>query len=428
MRDSSTPDRCPLRPKTGLSAKKMDFTGVRTQCESHGESMTLMSGQSRSKQKLIEHIRALAPGFRARAEKAEQARRLPRESIDEFLDAGLARMLVPPRFGGSGLDLDAWVEVVHEISKADASHGWCASLLIHHPHYLAQCSEEAQQAVWADGPDVAIAASVMPLAKVRAAEGGYRISGASPFASGVGHGTWVFVGGMLDTRGHPEWTLFLVPPGDYTVKDTWFTAGMCATGSNTIVTDEVFVPASRILRMADLREGAGPGSALHENPMYRAPLMSYAPLTFVVPMLGAAQGAYETFREWTRTRQASGGLVADLASIQTRLARTAASLDAAELLARRGLDTAMAAERPPLALRARSMRDYVRAGELTMEAIDTLLAMSGTAGFASSHPVQRAWRDIHFAAMHTSLSVERNYTHFGRMELGLPLEPGQVFF
>jgi 3-hydroxy-9,10-secoandrosta-1,3,5(10)-triene-9,17-dione monooxygenase len=391
--------------------------------------MTITSDRPRSKQKLIEQIRALAPGFRARAETAEQARRLPRQSIEEFLDAGLARMLVPPRFGGDGFGLDAWVDVVHEISKADASHGWCASLLIHHPHYVAQCSEEAQRAVWADGPDVAVAASVVPIAEVHATDGGYRITGASPFASGVGHCTWVFVGGMLDTRGQPEWTLFLIPPGDYTVKDTWFTAGMCATGSNTIVTDDVFVPASRMLRMADLREGAGPGSALHENPMYRAPLMSYAPLTFVIPMLGAAQGAYEAFRDRTRTRQATGGgLVADQASIQTRLARTAASLDAAELLARRGLDTATAAERPSLALRARSMRDYVRAGELTMEAIDTLLAMSGTAGFASSHPVQRAWRDIHFAAMHTSLSVDRNYTHFGRMELGLPLEPGQVFF
>jgi hypothetical protein len=51
----------------------------------------------------------------------------------------------------------------------------------------------------------------------------------------------------------------------------------------------VFVPASRMLRMADLREGAGPGSRLHDSDMYRAPLMSYAPLTFVVPMLGAAQ-------------------------------------------------------------------------------------------------------------------------------------------
>jgi 3-hydroxy-9,10-secoandrosta-1,3,5(10)-triene-9,17-dione monooxygenase len=389
----------------------------------------IISDRPATSQSLVEQIRRIVPRIRARAEAAETARQLPAESVREFLDLGLARMLVPPRFGGAGLGLDTWVEVVQQISKADASHGWCASLLVHHPHYLAQCSEEAQQAVWADGPDVPIAASIMPLAQVRTVDGGFRISGKSPFASGVGHCSWVFVGGMLASRGEPEWTLFLVQPGDYTVADTWFTAGMRATGSNTIVTDDVFVPASRMLRMADLREGAGPGSRLHDSDMYRAPLMSYAPLTFVVPMLGAAQGAYEAFREWTRTRPAGGGgLIADNANVQIRLARAAANLDAAELLMRRGLETATAPARPSLALRARSMRDYVRAGELATEAIDTLLALSGTAGFATSHPVQRAWRDIHFAAMHASLSLDRNYGHFGRMELGLPHEPGQVFF
>jgi len=33
-----------------------------------------------------------------------------------------------------------------------------------------------------------------------------------------------------------------------------------------------------------------------------------------------------------------------------------------------------------------------RPAELTVEAIDTLIAMSGTAGFTESNPIQRAWR------------------------------------
>jgi 3-hydroxy-9,10-secoandrosta-1,3,5(10)-triene-9,17-dione monooxygenase len=338
-------------------------------------------------------------------------------------------MLVPRRFGGSEFGLDAWADAVQEIGRADASHAWCASLLAHHPHYVAQCSEEAQQAIWADGPDVPVAASIVPLAQVRTVDGGYRVTGNSPFASGVGHCTWVFVGGMAATRGAPEWTLFLIPPGDYTVKDTWFTAGMCATGSNTIVTDDVFVPASRILRIADLRDGAGPGSATHENPMYRAPLMTYSALTFVMTILGTLQGAYEAFLQSTKTRHTpGGGLVADNPGIQTRLARTGATIDAAELLARRALDVAMQPTPASLALRARAMRDFVRATEFAVEAIDALVAMGGTSGFASSHPLQRAWRDIHFASMHTSLSADRNYIHFGRMELGLAREAGQIFF
>jgi 3-hydroxy-9,10-secoandrosta-1,3,5(10)-triene-9,17-dione monooxygenase len=387
------------------------------------------AGREALARQITDRIRGLIPGFARRAEAAEKARRLPDESIRELIEVGVARILVPPRFGGYGLGLDTWFEVVREISKADASHGWCAALMTHHPHYVAQCSEEAQAAVWANGADVVVAASVHPVTRVTREAGGYRVTGASPFASGVAHSTWAFVGGMVDSADGPEWTLFLIPPDAYTVEDTWFTTGMCATGSNTIVTDDVFVPESRAVRVSDLREGTGPGGALHDRAIYRAPLISYAPATFATPMLGAAQGAYEMFRNWTRTRQASsGGAVAESVNVQIRLARAAANLDAAELLLRRTMQVAQAEVPPSLELRARSMRDFSRAGELTTEAIDTLLSMCGTAGFALSHPVQRAWRDIHFASMHASLTAERNFAHFGRMELGQPRDPRQPFF
>ncbi len=382
-----------------------------------------------TKQELIDRFKGLAPGFRKRAEAAEQARRIPPESAKELLDAGIARILMPARFGGYGLGFDTWFDVIREISKADAAHGWCASLWVHHPHCLAQCPEEAQKTVWADGPDVAIAASFAPMAKVASVDGGYRVSGQSPFASGVGNSTWVFVGGMAETAGGPEWRLFLIPPGDFTVVDTWFTAGMCGTGSNTIVTDNVFVPEGLSVRLFDIREGKGPGSPLHDGPIFRTAFVTYAPLTFITPMLGAAQGAYEYFREWTKTRKGrDASSIAETTSIQVRLARTAADLDAAELLLRRIVEVSQAPSPPTLELRARCMRDYARTSELVVASIDTLISMSGTAGFASSNPIQRAWRDIHFSSMHISLQTEGHFSHFGRMELGLPRDPRQPYY
>ncbi len=378
---------------------------------------------------VLTRVRELTPRFRERAAAAEEARTVPRESIDELLAAGITRILVPARLGGYGLGLDTWFEVVREIGKADASHAWCGSLMIHHPHYISQFAEAAQQAVWGEGLDIAIAASVVPSARVVPVDGGYQISGQFPFASGVNHSRWVMVGGMVETGGAPEWTFFLIGPGTFTVADTWFTVGMRATGSNTAVCDGTFVPTSRTIRLADLLEGKGPGGALHAHPIYRAPFISYAPLTFVTPMLGAAQGAYEQFRDWTKTRRGAGGNpIAEITSIQVRLARAAADLDAAELLLRRAVDTAQAPTPPSLALRARTMRDCGRVNEICVAVIDTLIGMSGTAGFAVSHPIQRAWRDIHFAAMHVSLNPEQNFAHFGRAELGLPRDPNQPFF
>jgi 3-hydroxy-9,10-secoandrosta-1,3,5(10)-triene-9,17-dione monooxygenase len=386
-------------------------------------------GAVKSHEEVFARVRSLTAGIRDGAAAADEARTVPQETIDKLLAAGITRILIPPQYGGYGLSLDTWFEVVREIGKADAAHSWCASLMIHHPHYISQFTEAAQKSVWADGLDVPIAASILPSARVTPVEGGYRISGQFPFASGINHSRWLLVGGMVETGGHPEWTFFLIGPKDFKVVDTWFTGAMRATGSNTAVCDNVFVPASHTIALSELREGNGPGGKVHANPIYRAPFIAYAPLTFATPMLGAAQGAYEIFRDWTKTRRGTGGVaVAEITSIQVRLARAAANLDAAELLLRRAVDVARAPTAPSLAIRARSMRDCARASELCVDAIDTLIAMSGTAAFAASHPIQRAWRDIHFAAMHVSLSPEQNFAHFGRTELGLPRDPHQPFF
>ncbi len=376
---------------------------------------------------ILARVRALIPGIRDSAGAAETARTVPRATIDALLATGIARILIPPRFGGCGLSLDTWFEAIREIGKADASHAWCASLLIHHPHYVAQFPEAAQQAIWANGPDVAVAASIAPVGRVVRVPGGYRISGKFGFASGINHSPWVIVAGMVEIAGRPEHTFFLVGPGDFTIVDTWSTAAMCATGSNTAVCDDVFVPESHTVQLSALIEGAGPGGALHAHPIYRAPIVAYSALAFATPMLGAAQGAYELFRDWTKTRRAQdGAALAQSTSIQVRMARAAANLDAAELLLRRAAEVAQAPM--TLALRARSMRDFTRASDLIIEAIDVLTAMSGTTGFASTHPIQRAWRDIHFAAMHLTLVPERGYAHFGRTELGLPRDPRQRMF
>lgn len=80
-------------------------------------------------------------------------------------------------------------------------------------------------------------------------------------------------------------TFFLIGPNDFKVVDTWFTGAMRATGSNTAICDDVFVLKTHTLRLSDLRDGKGPGGKLHAHPIYRAPFISYAPLTFVTPML-----------------------------------------------------------------------------------------------------------------------------------------------
>jgi alkylation response protein AidB-like acyl-CoA dehydrogenase len=110
------------------------------------------------------------------------------------------------------------------------------------------------------------------------------------------------------------------------------------------------------------------------------------------------------------------------------MARASADIDAADLLLRRAVGVTDAPELYAPDLLARSVRDFTRASELLVAAIDTIVALSGTACFASSHPIQRAWRDIHFMSMHISLNTEMNFAHFGRMELGLGRDPSHPYY
>lgn len=382
---------------------------------------TTVAAEVATTDELVASARDLAPAVREGAAAAEDARTLPRESAGALLDAGLARALVPRRWGGYELGLDAWFDVVREISKADASHGWCAHLMMHHGHVASAFPEEAQAAVWAEGADVAIAGSVLPVCEVTPEDGGYRVTGKSPFTSGVGHSSWAFVAGMVPSDEGPRWSFFLIPRDRYEVVDTWHTSGMRATGSNTVVTDDVFVSESFVLALEDLLEGTSPGAAIHSNPMYRLPWMSYSSIGFAVTMLGAAAGGFDGFRDWTSRRTtADGSRAAEIGSVQVRMANAAADLDAAELLLRRPLDAiAASSEQPSYEFRARTMRDAARAAAMSTTAIDELVSMSGTAAFGSSNPMQRAWRDIHFAASHVSLNPEISCAHWGRTVLGV---------
>ena len=65
---------------------------------------------------IVERAGALALTFAGRADAAEQARRLPAKSARALLDLGLARILMPARFGGYELDFKTWHDAVLAIS------------------------------------------------------------------------------------------------------------------------------------------------------------------------------------------------------------------------------------------------------------------------------------------------------------------------
>ena len=374
----------------------------------------------------VQRARALAPMLRERAQRAEDERRVPPESIEAIVDAGLARILQPRRFGGYEISHDAAFDVAVEIASACGSTGWCASLLNMHDWWLAGFPEQAQHDVWSSSPDQRLAAMVYPTGKAAPADGGYRLSGHWGFVSGVDHSDWAIVAAMVfAAQGPPHARHFLVPRQNYAVLDTWHNVGMRGTGSNDLVVDDVFVPAHRTLAMDDFREGTTPGSGVNTGPLYRGPMICTFPHALAGPAFGIASGAFAAWLGWTRekTATATGEVVSEWPHVQMRIAQTEAEIDAAEMLLRRNLDVIRDGGPDDPGLRSRSFSTYGQAVKVLCRAVDTLFDMSGARGMRDENVIQRAWRDVHAISAHVGLNTELSGQSRGRYLLGLPRDP-----
>jgi 3-hydroxy-9,10-secoandrosta-1,3,5(10)-triene-9,17-dione monooxygenase len=372
----------------------------------------------------------LVPRLRERAARAEELRRLPDETLRDFQESGLLRLMQPKRWGGYELGFDANLACSAELGRACGSSAWIFSFLVNHTWFVSLWPEQAQQEVWGAGPDVLISTSVTPGHEPPdRADGGYRLHGKWPFASGCDLGEWHVVGGLLfpeDHQGPPEMRWFLLPRGDYEIEDDWDSVAMRGSGSKTVVIRDAFVPEHRSVNVADLLEGQAPGTQVNTATQFRLPLLSCWPLTLIGPGLGVAQGALETFQEAMRAKFVSftQDQMNQYLPTQLRVAESAAEIDCARLLIRESMQTMMTHDPDggrPLTLeqRARNWRNFAYSLQLCTRAVDRLFEASGGGGLYNRNPIQRYWRDIHGVAAHGILHWDPAAEHFGRLALGL---------
>ena len=68
--------------------------------------------------------------------------------------------------------------------------------------------------------------------------------------------------------------LYLVPESDLKQDDTWYCAGLRASGSLTVVLDDVFVPEHRSVSFSTLRDACAPGGKVNSNPIFNTPFIA----------------------------------------------------------------------------------------------------------------------------------------------------------
>jgi two-component flavin-dependent monooxygenase/oxygenase LndZ5 len=352
-----------------------------------------------------EQVAALAARHAAGA---ETDRRLHPEVVEALVAAGFARHFVPAGHGGAAATFAELMPAVTTVGRACASTAWCASLAANVARMAAFLPAEGQQEIWADGPDALVVGGLVPIGRPEPVDGGWRLSGQWPYMSLVERSDWALLCGMVPTSGEPLAKIFALPRRDYEFLDTWFNVGMRATGSNTLVVDDVFVPAARTFDRDSLFAGRAVGTTA---PCHAVPLHAVNGLSLAVPALGAARGAQDSWSAYIaekvrRVSPAPGGPGLSRISFDMALARSAGELDAVQLLLERASAVADQGATITRLATQQNLRDAALAADMVVTAVDRLFRAAGTTGQAAANPIQRFWRDVSSIATHVALQFE----------------------
>jgi 3-hydroxy-9,10-secoandrosta-1,3,5(10)-triene-9,17-dione monooxygenase len=355
-------------------------------------------------------------------------RRLPDENVKEVLEAGLFKVLQPSRVGGYELDLHTHIDVIEAVGRGCASTAWVLGVCHVHSWLMGCFPQEAQDECYGVNPDAIISAVIGPRGRAQRVDGGYKLKGFWPFCSGVAHADWVLLGGMVhDESGEVcDDGDFLIRRSDIEVKDDWHVTGLRATGSSSVVVDDLFIPEHRFLSFPELLANRAPGRDLHSSSLYKGAAVPFLTFGVATPALGIAHGAIDAFKDHLKGRQVAytfGEVQSEMPTTHMQIADASSRLQAARALLHVAADEiselAESGEEMSMEMRARIRMDSSFAARLCLEGVEKVYLAGGGSAIQEKNPLQLASRDLHAINMHGLLNRESNLEIYGRVLLGL---------
>jgi alkylation response protein AidB-like acyl-CoA dehydrogenase len=255
----------------------------------------------------------------------------------------------------------------------------------------------------------------------RPVDGGYRVEGRWPYASGIRHADWVISrcrmltdGGepVLDERAQPQTIAVATPSRDVTVLDTWDTSGLAGTGSEDYSIAGVVVPEGLAFQF---------GPPQFEGPRASLPLRMHFQVGHAAHALGTAASALEAFRDLAGRPNFSQRPTQERALAQRAVGEAEALTRSARAWLTQLLDeiwerAADGVEQPPeaWALLTLAVAHTVRT---CVRAVDLLYEGAGAPVLYRSNRLERVWRDMRAAGQHLH-AKERHYADSGQVLLG----------
>ena len=371
---------------------------------------------------VLRSIQDLFPAIRGRRQEIEQERRMPRDLVEELRKTGIFSLSVPRAIGGEEARPADIMRAIEAVATADGSTGWCAMIANGSNIAAGYMKEAGAKEVFAD-PTAASAGIAAPAGKAVRVDGGVRVSGRWPFASGITHCEWVWAGCLVMEEGRPRMTPrgpeivhACLPVSEVVIHDTWHVSGLCGTGSNDFSAADIFVPEQRIFALLD-------PSGHRAEPLYQMPPLTLFVFQVVCVSLGIARSALDDLTELAQTKVPSlyTEVLAEKPIAQTEIARAEAALGGARSFL---YDTVEDMWQSVCAGRAPTKRQLAlgriaatHAAETASTVTRTANTLAGGSSIYSTSSLQRHARDAEAVTHHFTVAPH-TWEEAGRVLLG----------
>jgi alkylation response protein AidB-like acyl-CoA dehydrogenase len=378
---------------------------------------------------IVAVARDVGPIIAKHVDTTERSRRLAPQVVDALRAAGLFRLFTPRPFGGLEIDPVTFARVVEEVSTFDSAAGWAFQVNTG-AWWTSRMSPEGVAELYADGPDLMMAASFAPPHRAEEVPGGYRITGRGPLASGIHDSQWVLMSAIVFdgdqprmTPDGPDFLSVVMRTTEVEIIDTWNSLGMRGTDSQDIAADGVFVPESRAFRFVPDSIPSAP----FDGPLYRMPALA-ATFPIIAPVaLAIASGAIRELRDIVTTKVPLGSMktARDRAAVQAAVAEAEAMVRSARLFfydaLTRAWERAVAQKPFTIEDKADLMLASTWAVRTAARATDLMHRMGGTSGIYTRSRIERHFRDAQTVRHHGFVSDSRLET-VGQVYLGVTPE------
>ncbi|HEX5370098.1 MAG TPA: acyl-CoA dehydrogenase family protein [Dehalococcoidia bacterium] len=385
-----------------------------------------MAGIATLPRTIYESLEGLRPDIRAAAAEAEELRTVPPALVERMKQAGFFRLWVPEEYGGQMVDMSTMAAFIDALAQIDGGIAWTVMIGTTGGAFAGQLPPDRVREIFAD-PNTIIGGSVIPRGQADVVDGGYRVSGRWPFASGCLHTTWLLGNSRVMDNGQPSLLpngapavrAMLAPRNEFEILDTWRSPGLRGSGSHDIQVSGIFVPGDRTVAF-------GPGRPVRSEPLYQLPipvLLGFPIGAVALGLTRASIDAFEALASSGCTPSLSGVEIRSRASIQGEVGRCEAALAAARSFyfeVAQELSDSMATGDPlPQALNVRRILAASHASDVARDVTSRMFQLGGSSVMEAPNTLERCFRDAHVVAQHMVVAPA-TWESAGRHYLGPP--------